>query len=146
MELLSVFISWLRPAFRSRGMTIYLVLSAFTSRIVSLLGTTKASLLFSIVCTLPNNILSSSAWTKSWCVTFYIRPFWFTWTFPVAYSKTKLKSNGDKVSPFFETFLTENMSDQCLPTRTCHRFRHIFINLTSFMWIPNSVRILLLSN
>ena len=44
------------PAFWSRDMTIYLVFSAFTSKPVSLLATTKASLFFFIVCMLPPNI------------------------------------------------------------------------------------------
>jgi len=35
------------------------------------------------------------------------------------------------------------MSDKFLPTRTLlYGFRHIFISLTSFMRIPNSMRIL----
>jgi len=32
--------------------------------------------------------------------------------------KAKLKSSGDKTSPFFKTFLIGNMSDKCLLTRT----------------------------
>jgi len=55
-EILSVFILWLCPAFWSQDITMYLVLSAFTTRPTSLLATTKASLFFSIVCTLPLNI------------------------------------------------------------------------------------------
>jgi len=43
MELWSVFILWLRPAFWSRDVTMYLVLSAFTSNPLSLVATTKAS-------------------------------------------------------------------------------------------------------
>ena len=61
-QLLSVFISCLRPAFWSRDMTMYLVLSAFTSRPVSLLAITKASVFFFMVCTLLPNILTSLAW------------------------------------------------------------------------------------
>jgi len=36
----------------------------------------------------------------------------------MAYSKAKLKSNGDKASPCFKTFLIGNISDKSLPTRT----------------------------
>ena len=43
----------LRPAFCSRDMITYLVLSAFTSSAVSLLATTKAPAFFFIVCPLP---------------------------------------------------------------------------------------------
>jgi len=62
----------------------------------------------------------------------------------MAYSKAKLKSNGDKAPPCFKPFLIGNMSDKFLPTRTVLYVsgRHIFISLTSFMGIPNSLRIL----
>jgi hypothetical protein len=62
-ELSSVFISRLRPAFWSRDMTMYLVLSAFTSRPFSLLATTSASVFYFIVCMLLPNILTSLAWS-----------------------------------------------------------------------------------
>jgi len=45
-ELLSFFILWLHPAFWTWDITIYLVLTAFTSRPVSLLVSTKASVSF----------------------------------------------------------------------------------------------------
>jgi hypothetical protein len=51
-ELLSIFM-WLRPVFWFRDMTMYLALSAFTSSPLSLPASTKASLFFFIVCTLP---------------------------------------------------------------------------------------------
>jgi hypothetical protein len=35
----------------------------------------------------------------------------------MAYSKTKLKSNGDRASPCFKPFLIGNISDKFLPTR-----------------------------
>src|SRR5215813_8574086 len=61
----------------------------------------------------------------------------------MAYSKAKLKSNGDRASPSFKPFLIRNVSDKFLPTRTLLyvSVRHIFISLTSFLGIPNSVRI-----
>jgi hypothetical protein len=62
----------------------------------------------------------------------------------MAYSKAKLNSNGDRASPYFKQFLIGNISDKFLPTRTLLyvSFRHIFISLTSFLGIPNSMRIL----
>ena len=63
-ELLSVFILWLRPAFWSQDITMYLVFSAFTSRPISSLAASKASVLFFFIeCILLPNILTSSAWT-----------------------------------------------------------------------------------
>jgi len=44
-------------------MIMYLVFSAFTSRPISSLAATKASVFFFIVCTLLPNILTSSAWS-----------------------------------------------------------------------------------
>jgi hypothetical protein len=62
----------------------------------------------------------------------------------MAYSKAKLKNSGDRVSPCFKPFLIGNMSDRFLPTPTLLyvSVRHIFISLTCFMGIPNSIRIL----
>ena len=62
----------------------------------------------------------------------------------MAYSKAKLKSNGDGASPCFKPFLIGNMSDKFLPTRTLLQvsFRHVFISLISLMRIPDSMRIL----
>jgi len=62
----------------------------------------------------------------------------------MTYSKAKLKSNGDRASPCFKPFLIGNLSDNFLPTRTLLyvSVRHIFISLTSFLGIPNSIRIL----
>jgi len=62
----------------------------------------------------------------------------------MAYSKAKLKSNGIKTSLCLKPFLTGNMLDKCLPTQTLLQvsFRYNFISLTSFMRIPNSMRML----
>ena len=57
-ELFSIFISCLRPSFRCRGMTMYLVLLAFASSPFSLPAATEASAFFFIVRTLPPNILT----------------------------------------------------------------------------------------
>jgi hypothetical protein len=42
----------------------------------------------------------------------------------MAYSKVKLKSNGDKASPRFKPFLIGNMSDKFLPFLTSLIFIH----------------------
>ena len=81
-EILSVFIFWLRPAFWSRDMTMYLVLSAFTTRPTSLLATTKASLFLSIVCTLPLKIayfIHTWSWggVFLWKFHIHLRATWF---------------------------------------------------------------------
>jgi hypothetical protein len=62
----------------------------------------------------------------------------------MAYSKVKLKSSGDRASPCFRPFWIRKLSDKCLPIRTLLYvlFKHILINLASFMGTPNSIRIL----
>jgi len=62
----------------------------------------------------------------------------------MVYSKPKLNSNGDRASLCFKLFLMGNVSDKFLPTQTLLYIsvRHIFISLTIFMGIPNSIRIL----
>jgi hypothetical protein len=35
---------------------------------------------------------------------FNFSPTWFSWTYPMAYSKAELKSSGDKASPFLDDF------------------------------------------
>ena len=94
------------------------IVSAFSSKPISLLPTNKAVVFFFIVCTLPPSLLTSSALTRSWCVPFNYMPSWFTWTLIMAYSKAKLKSSGVNASPCFKPFLIRNTSDKCLPTRT----------------------------
>jgi hypothetical protein len=110
-ELKSVFTLWLRPAFWSQDMTTCLVLSAFTSRPISLLPINK-------VCVVLHSMYSSIPFininSKRWYVPFNYNPSWFTWTLLMAYSKTKLKSNVDKASPCFKPFLIGNMSDKLI--------------------------------
>jgi hypothetical protein len=55
----------------------------------------------------------------------------------MAYSKAKLKSNGDRESPCFRPFLIGNAPDKCLPIRILLlvSFKHILISLTSFLGI-----------
>jgi len=68
-EMLSNFIRRFHPAFWIRFKTIYL---AFTSS-----SSTKGSAFFLIVRTLPPNILTPSAQTRSWSVPFNSKPTWF---------------------------------------------------------------------
>jgi hypothetical protein len=51
-----------------------------------------------------------------------------------------LKSNGDKASPCFRPLWRGKLSDRYLPIQTV--FKHILISPTSFLGIPNSLRIL----
>jgi hypothetical protein len=68
----------------------------------------------------------------------------FTWYFPMAYTKDKLTSNGDKIPPFFQILLSRKPSDECLPTWILIyvSFKHILIDLNSFMSLCNSIRTL----
>ena len=119
-ELLSDFILWLPPAFWSRDMTMYLVLSAFTFSPISLPAIIKASTFSFIICTLPSYILTSAALTRSSCVPFNFKPSWLAWTLLITYSKAKLKSNNDKASPCFKPFLIGTcQTNSCLP-RLCY--------------------------
>jgi len=116
-ELLSIVILRLRLEFWSRDTVMYLVLSAFHSGPISLLATTTASVfLYSMYTSVQHiNIISIN---QSSCVPFNFMPSWFMWTLLMAYSKAKVKSNGNKASPCFKPFLIGNMSDTCLPTWT----------------------------
>jgi len=95
----------------------------------TLLAITEVYAFFFTVCTLPTNILTSSALTKSWCVLFNFKPSRFIWNLLKAYSKAKLKSNGDKESPCFKQFVIENMWDKFLTTQNLLwvSFRHILL-------------------
>jgi hypothetical protein len=61
----------------------------------------------------------------------------------MAYSNAKLKSSGDRAS-YFRPFWIGKLSDNCLAIWTLLyvSFKHILINLTSFMGTPGSMRIL----
>ena len=108
----------------------YLVLSAFTSSPISLVAAIKAYAFFFTVCMLPPKILSSSTQARSWCVPFNFNPSWSTRTLLMAYSKAKLKSNGDRASPCFKPLLIGNMSDKFLPTLTLP-----FKEFTSYLYV-----------
>jgi hypothetical protein len=60
----------------------------------------------------------------------------------MAYSTAKLKSSGDRATPYFRQFWIGKLSDKYLPIRPLLyvSFKHILINLTSFMGTPNSMR------
>jgi hypothetical protein len=55
--------------------------------------------------------------TSSWHVPFHFRSTCLSWTFLLAYSKAKCKSNGDEESPCFGPFCVWIISDKCLPIR-----------------------------
>ena len=52
----------------------------------------------------------------------------------MAYSKEKLKSNGDRASPCFRPFLIGNISDKFLPTRTL-----LYVSDTFLLALPEFV-------
>jgi hypothetical protein len=58
--------------------------------------------------------------------------------------KAKLKSSDDRASPCFRPFWRGKFPDKCLSIQTLLYvwFKHILINLTSFMGTPKSMRIL----
>ena len=62
----------------------------------------------------------------------------------MAYSRAKLNSKGDSASPCLRPQWIGKASEENRPTRTLLQvsLRHILINLTNFLRIPNSVRIL----
>jgi len=134
----------LRPAFWSQYMAMCLVFQAFIFSPVILLATTKVAVFFFIVCTLPPNIRTSSAWRRNWCVPFNFKPSWFNWTLRMSYSNAKLKSNGYKPSPCFKPFFIGNLSNKSLSTRPLLQdsFRYNCISHEIFMGIQNSMRIL----
>ena len=115
--LLSVFILWIRLAFWSRDMTMYLILSQLLYGPVSLLATIKVSAFSCTVRSLPPTLFTSSTQTRKWSVPFHMKPFWFTWILLMAYSKAKLKNNGDGTSHSFKQILIGNMSDIFLPMK-----------------------------
>ena len=105
-ELLPIFTLWLLRAFWSRDMTMYLVLSEFTSRPISLLSIGEASVsLYSTHA--PVQYINITSINQIWCVPF--KSSWFILTLLMAYSKTKLKINCYKASP---CFLVGKMSDK----------------------------------
>jgi len=58
----------------------------------------------------------------------------------MAYSEAKLKSSGEKASPCLKSFLIGNVRQMLAYPDSIIGFRHIFISLTSFIDIPNSMR------
>ena len=92
-DLLRTFMLWFRPACWSWDVAICLVFSAFISRPVTLLLTTKASVLFFAACVIPPNILTSSTKPRSCCVPFHFKPTWFAWTWKAMAINHLLLSN-----------------------------------------------------
>jgi len=92
--------------------------SVVTSRITYLLASNRASVFFFMVFTFSPNILISSTQTRSCRVPFNFNPSSFSWTFLMAHSKPRLKSNDDKASPCFRPLRIRNASEKCSPMRT----------------------------
>jgi hypothetical protein len=69
------------------------------------------------------------------CIFLYSIYVLFSGTFLLEYSKAALKTSGNRAAPCFRPFWIGKLSDKCLPIRTLLyvSFKHILINLTSFM-------------
>jgi hypothetical protein len=64
----------------------------------------------------PNKLWSPpSSQTRTWCDPFDLNLYLSSWTFLMAYSKAKWKSNSDKAFPYFRRFWTGNALDRCFP-------------------------------
>ena len=72
--------------------------------------------------------------------------YWLSYTFLIKYSKAKLKINGDRASRSIIPFRTGEVSDICLHILLLCKFYldTILLTLTSFMGVPDSMRILYL--
>jgi len=57
----------------------------------------------------------------------------------MAYSEAGLKSNGDRASPSFKTFLIENTLDKFLPTWTLLRFSQTLLLALPTSWDVNLI-------
>jgi len=89
-------------------------------------------------CMLPPN---SPASTRIWYV--WLKPSLLAWVFLMAYSKAKSKINSAKAS-YITPFLIGKLRENYLPTWTLLQvsFRHVFVSLTIFTGIPNTMRTL----
>jgi hypothetical protein len=105
------------PAFLQRDINIHLVFSGFTSRPTSLLVSNKASVVFCTASTISHYINVISIGQKLMCP-IQFQSFLVLLDPPEAYSKAKLKNNGDKASPCFRPFWKGNLSDRFLPIWT----------------------------
>jgi hypothetical protein len=69
-------------------------------------------------------------------------PTWFSWTFVMAYSKAKLKSSIEHLL-VLDHFGQKNYQTDVYQYGLYYvLFKHILLNLTSFMGTPNSIRLL----
>jgi hypothetical protein len=108
-DLLSMSKIWLPSAYWRWHVTIHLAFSVFTSRPSSLLACKRAPAYFFTVFIFLSNksFLTSKVQIRSWCVQFSSNPSWYSWTFLMAYSKSKLK-NRRKSSPLYRPFWLRN--------------------------------------
>jgi len=121
------------PHFGDVNITIYLVSFVITTRPASLVASNRACVfLYGIyVFTQCSNIINT--------VQELMCSIQFQ-SFPMAYSKANLKSNGNKESPCFRPYWIGNASDTFLSTWSLLQvlFKYISTGLTSFIGIPNS--------
>jgi hypothetical protein len=73
----------------------------FSCRPTSYIASIKVSVFFCMVSMLFLSRFTSSAYTSRWYFPFNFSPTRFSWTVLMAYSKAKMKNNGDKASPCF---------------------------------------------
>jgi hypothetical protein len=58
----------------------------------------------------------------------------------MAYSKSKLKSSGDRASPCFRPFCIGKLSDKCLPMRIYYMFQlNTFYSTWLISWVPQTL-------
>jgi len=114
--------------------------SVFVSGPTSLLTSKTASLYLYSIYALAQYINMVSTDQE---LTFSIQShsLWISCTFPVAYSKAKLKNNGDKSSPCFRPSWMGSASDIRYITRNLIQlsFKQILVSLTSFTGKQNSI-------
>jgi hypothetical protein len=99
---ITIFMLYLCPAFWLHDINTHRVFSGFTSRAASLLVSNRASVLFCMVFVFSNYTIISTG-QKLMCP-IQFQSFLVLLDPPVAYSKAKWKSYGDKASPCFRPF------------------------------------------
>jgi hypothetical protein len=99
-------------------------------------GVNQSFSVFFVVSMLPPNTFTSSAWTSSWCVPFDLSATSFSCYYPMAYSKAKLKSNGDKASPCLDHFEHERYQTNICLYGLYYRFHsNIFQWAYLVLWV-----------
>jgi hypothetical protein len=110
-KLLVIIKLWFCTAFCWRHITVYLGISALSSRSISLLACDRASLFLFMVFMFSPNILKSSAYVRSTGLTHFRCFPHFFWTSSVTYAKGVLERSGYKSSPCFRSLWIGIASD-----------------------------------